>query len=318
MSLRRKVRFSSHWSARLARWAYYAPNTVSVPLPMPVVRVVVSLFLVVRGCFYFLRRVFLAEPFFKAQCARYGSALHTGIFLHWIQGKGEIIAGRNVTVDGKCSFSFAARYAERPRLVLGDNTGISHGCSFTVGKEIIIGRNVRIASDTQFFDAPGHSSDAAARIAGEPAPEQEVRPIRIDDNVWIGRRCVIFPGVHIGANSIIATGSAVMTDVPANAIYGGNPAREMGTGQKNGLTVGTDALQEIISIVCEIGKFSGLSPRQDFYSEGLSSMASVSLMIELESRFEIVLPDDAFINCRTAEQLAALVREVIGKQTTTA
>ena len=53
-----------------------------------------------------------------------------------MQGRGDIIIGDDVTIDGKCSFSFAVRYAERPTLEVGDHTGIGHNVSVTVGRSV--------------------------------------------------------------------------------------------------------------------------------------------------------------------------------------
>ena len=50
-------------------------------------------------------------------------------------------------------------------------------------------------------------------------------PITIGDNVWIGGRAIINPGVTIGDNAVIASGAVVTKDVPANAVVGGNPAK---------------------------------------------------------------------------------------------
>lgn len=50
-------------------------------------------------------------------------------------------------------------------------------------------------------------------------------PIYIGNNVFIGVRCVILPGVKIGNNVVIAAGSIVTNDVPDNVVYGGNPAK---------------------------------------------------------------------------------------------
>jgi acetyltransferase-like isoleucine patch superfamily enzyme len=49
----------------------------------------------------------------------------------------------------------------------------------------------------------------------------------IRDNVWIGTNSTIFPGVEIGENSVVAYGSVVMTNVPANVVVAGNPARQI-------------------------------------------------------------------------------------------
>jgi acetyltransferase-like isoleucine patch superfamily enzyme len=51
------------------------------------------------------------------------------------------------------------------------------------------------------------------------------RPVKIGKNVWIGAEAKIMPGVTIGDNAVIAGGSVVTKDVPADAIAGGNPAK---------------------------------------------------------------------------------------------
>jgi acetyltransferase-like isoleucine patch superfamily enzyme len=181
----------------------------------------------VRSAYYFIARIFFCEPFFKSYCTGYGKNLHTGVFFHWVMGRGEIIIGDNVTVDGKCSFAFAARYSSRPTLIVGDNTGIGHNSSFTVGERITIGQNCRLAIGVTIFDAPGHPLDPALRLAGNPAAAEDVRPVVIEDNVWIGQGVIVMPGVTIGQGSVVAAGSVVMTSVPPNVLVAGNPARQV-------------------------------------------------------------------------------------------
>jgi maltose O-acetyltransferase len=50
-------------------------------------------------------------------------------------------------------------------------------------------------------------------------------PINIGNDVWISGSSVILPGITIGDNSIVAAGSVVKKDVPANTIVAGNPAK---------------------------------------------------------------------------------------------
>lgn len=47
----------------------------------------------------------------------------------------------------------------------------------------------------------------------------------IGDNVWIGYRAIILPGVHVGRNAIIGAGAVVTKDVAPYAIMGGVPAK---------------------------------------------------------------------------------------------
>jgi virginiamycin A acetyltransferase len=47
----------------------------------------------------------------------------------------------------------------------------------------------------------------------------------VGNDVWLGYRALVMPGVKIGDGAIVAAGSVVAADVPAYAIAGGNPAR---------------------------------------------------------------------------------------------
>jgi acetyltransferase-like isoleucine patch superfamily enzyme len=223
----RFLALSDHRMARGVRRVYRQIRGFSVPAPRVVAGPALSVVLSVKAAYYFLARVFFCEPLFKAHCAGYGRNSHTGAFLHWVQGRGDLIVGDNVTIDGRCNFFFAARYTEQPRLTIGDHTGIGHNCAFVVGRSISIGRHCRIGSSVQMFDSPGHPSDPTDRLAGLPARLEDVRPIELGDNVWIGSSSIIFPGVTIGEGSVVATGSVVMNGVPPNVVVAGNPARQV-------------------------------------------------------------------------------------------
>lgn len=225
--MRRFIATSDHWLARLARKSRRAWTNFGVPAPRVLTLPILWVFVGIRSGYYFFIRVFVCEPLFKAYCTSCGTGVHTGVFLHWVQGRGNLVVGDHVLVDGKCSFSFAARFSEKPTLRIGDYTGIGHQCSFTIGKEISIGRHCRIATDVMIFDSPGHPADPAARLAGLPVEPDEVRPVIIEDNVWIGRRAIIMPGVTIGHGSVVASGAVVMTNVPPNTLVAGNPARQV-------------------------------------------------------------------------------------------
>jgi acetyltransferase-like isoleucine patch superfamily enzyme len=220
---------SPHPAARWARALRRGVRNFTLPAPRVVVKPMLWSFLAVRSVYYFAVRVFVCEPLFKASCTQYGRGLRTDVYIHFIQGKGELILGDDVLIDGKCSFTFASRYSAHPTLEIGDHSGVGHNCKFTIGKRITIGRFCRLASDTLLFDSSGHASEPAARQAGKPAPEQEVRPIVIADNVWIGQSCIIYPGVTIGEGSIVSAGSVVVGTVPPYTVVAGNPARKIAT-----------------------------------------------------------------------------------------
>jgi acetyltransferase-like isoleucine patch superfamily enzyme len=204
-----------------------APDRVSAPIPRAVVLPVLWSFLAGRSVIHFARRVFIAEPLFRAYVTERGKGLHTGIFIHWIEGKGDIVVGDDVLFDGQSSIRFASRFVDRPRLVVGDGSGIAHGCQITVGKQVTIGKHCRIASEVVISDSSGHPSEAGARLSGAPPADEDVRPVTIGDNVWIGRRAIIMPGVTIGEGSVISSGAVVMNDIPPFTVAAGNPARKV-------------------------------------------------------------------------------------------
>ncbi|WP_241898851.1 MULTISPECIES: DapH/DapD/GlmU-related protein [unclassified Erwinia] len=83
----------------------------------------------------------------------------------------------------------------------------------TIKTGTMIGPNVTLTTVSHHTNpALRHSSNILA-------------PIEIGENVWIGAGAVILPGVSIGENSIIAANSVVTSDVPANTLYAGTPAK---------------------------------------------------------------------------------------------
>src|SRR6266404_498641 len=118
--LRRYLAKSDHPCARFVRRVYRTSCSFSIPAPKVIVKPLLACYLGGRALWHTFRRVAIAEPLFKAYCKHYGRRLRTGIYVHWIQGNGEIVLGDDVFVDGKCSISFSARYADRPFLQIGD------------------------------------------------------------------------------------------------------------------------------------------------------------------------------------------------------
>ena len=119
------------------------------------------------------------------------------------------------------------------KIEIGDRVGISSSCLWS--KTLIkIGNDVKIGGDCIIIDNDAHPLDYLKRrdgyakeIGWEKYVEEDIpsAPIYIDDDVWIGARCQILKGVHVGARSIIAAGSVVTKDIPADVIAGGNPCQ---------------------------------------------------------------------------------------------
>lgn len=103
---------------------------------------------------------------------------------------------------------------------VGENFYANFDCVILDTCEVRIGNNCMIAPGVHIYTAT-HPVDAYERIKG---PEYG-KPVTIGDNVWIGGRAVITPGVTIGNNSVIAAGAIVAKDVADNVVVGGNPAK---------------------------------------------------------------------------------------------
>lgn len=87
---------------------------------------------------------------------------------------------------------------------------------------ISIGNNVQI-TDHVFFHTHG-----GAHVARRRYPQFDCfGKITINDWVYIGSGSHIMPGVSIGEGSLIAASSVVTKSVPANEVWGGNPARRI-------------------------------------------------------------------------------------------
>jgi acetyltransferase-like isoleucine patch superfamily enzyme len=224
---RRFFATSDHPVAKLARATKRRVEQVSVPMPKALKAPVWIAHRTIRTLYEESFRVLVSEPLLKANCAAYGERLRSGSFIHYITGVGDLVLGDDVTMDGCVDIHFAARFVDRPTLTIGDRTGIGHTCMLTIGKSITIGNDCRIASGVWIFDSNGHPADPEARRRGETIPAEEVKPVVIEDNVWIGRSSVIHPGVRIGRDSIVSAGSVVMSDVPPRTIVAGNPARKI-------------------------------------------------------------------------------------------
>ncbi|MEH7011671.1 maltose acetyltransferase domain-containing protein [Neobacillus niacini] len=103
---------------------------------------------------------------------------------------------------------------------VGENFYANFDCVFLDVCEIRIGDNCFIAPGVHIYTAT-HPLNPIERISGK----ENGKPVTIGDNVWIGGRAVINPGVNIGDNVVIASGAVVTKDVPDNVVIGGNPAK---------------------------------------------------------------------------------------------
>ncbi len=135
----------------------------------------------------------------------------------------------------------------RRRLTLGPDPRISPNAVFSNPERIVIGARVNLGARCHIWAGPGRGrivigddvlfgpevmvTAAGYRFDdGSPVTEQAMdeADIRIGNDVWLGTRVIVLPGVTIGDGAIIGAGALVRGDIPAQAIAVGIPARVVG------------------------------------------------------------------------------------------
>lgn len=123
--------------------------------------------------------------------------------------------GKNVNIERNAYFS--------SRVSLGDYSGIGvnarlHG-TVKIGEYVMMGEDCIVITRNHAYDR----TDIPMMMQGF----ETEKPVTIDDDVWIGDRVTILPGVHIGKGAIVAAGAVVTKDVEAYSVVAGVPAKKI-------------------------------------------------------------------------------------------
>lgn len=121
--------------------------------------------------------------------------------------------GRNINIEPGADFA--------ANIKIGNNSGIGKNSvvmSFAeIGENVMMGEGCFIYTRSHKFDR----TDVPMCMQGF----KEYKPVIISDDVWIGSRVTILPGVKIGKGAVIGAGAVVTKDVPNYAVVGGVPAK---------------------------------------------------------------------------------------------
>ncbi len=176
----------------------------------------------------FTQRVFLHQPMFRAACEHCGPNLLLYGGFPYLYGDLRLRIGANCKISGRTSL-VAGKVFDAPTLELGDRTSIGFGVVISVSQRVTLGRDVRLADGVFITDNPGHPLDASRRRNNEPVDAASVKPVVLEDDVWLGTRVIVLPGVRIGAGTVVGAGSVVSRDLPPGVLAVGSPARPVRT-----------------------------------------------------------------------------------------
>lgn len=165
----------------------------------------------IDGLFIFFRR---CRFYFRTKC--------------WIRG-----IGRDVVIKGignHIYFGYITylydkviiEISEHARLKVGNHFTLSYGGLIACHHSIEIGDYVMIGEYTSIRDTSHNYSTEGVVFMEQRDVSQ---PIKIGNNVWIGRGCIIFPGTIIEDGVIVGANSIVKGHLRSNSIYAGAPLK---------------------------------------------------------------------------------------------
>jgi maltose O-acetyltransferase len=124
---------------------------------------------------------------------------------------------------GSYSCSYIEARTPQSLIEIGEGTTINNRAVIvSEGAAIHIGRRCLIGSEFQVMDSNAHQLALGQRHL----PDQQPRPVVIEDEVFIGSRVTLLKGCRIGRGSVIAAGTVVPPkfDAPPLSVIAGNPA----------------------------------------------------------------------------------------------
>jgi len=126
-------------------------------------------------------------------------------------------AGKNIDIERGVCFGDGSQVEVGDNSIIEVNFKVLGPAMFKIGKNVMIGPEVIFITINHRFNR----LDIPMKAQGHFEP----KPITIGDDVWIGARAILLPGVIIGKGAIVGAGAVVTKDVPEYTIVGGNPAR---------------------------------------------------------------------------------------------
>lgn len=142
--------------------------------------------------------------------------------LNWLERQRVLYyRGQMKSVGQRVVIQPGLRMSRPANITIGDDVNIHVNCVMQAQAPIEIGSHTLIAANCTIVTA-NHALEERGAAALHTI---ERKSVRIGSDCWLGANVTVLPGVSIGDGAVIAAGSVVTRDMPANMICMGSPAR---------------------------------------------------------------------------------------------
>lgn len=128
--------------------------------------------------------------------------------------------GKHINVDRNATIG--------NHVTIDDYSGI--GKNSYISSYVKIGKHVMMGPECFIYTRNHKFSDLSKPMCFQGF--DEYKPVSIGNDVWIGGRVTILPGIKIGDGCIIGAGSIVTKNVEPYSIVAGNPAKKIKSRKK--------------------------------------------------------------------------------------
>ncbi len=136
-----------------------------------------------------------------------------------IRNEGRLVIGDNTHLRSIVA-TLELYVAPGATMILGQSVHLNSGNIFAAFSRVELGDRVEVAPHVTIYDTTFH--DLYERhVMPEP------RPVIIEDDVWLGTKCTILPGVRIGRGAVVVAHALVTRDVEPFSVVSGVPAQKV-------------------------------------------------------------------------------------------